>query len=255
MSTSLARDRALLAAYHRTRDAVMREALVRRYLPLARHLARRHHRPGDHLDDLSQVAAIGLLKAIDRFDPTRGTSFSSYATPTITGELKRYFRDSSWAVHVPRGLQELALEVRRVTHALERQNGRSPGTAQIAQWMGLPREQVAAAQEVLQARCGVPFDGLDDDRDDRGRRCHVRWIGGTDDGFRQVEDAATLESLMAGLSGRDRDILRLRFAEDLWQSEIAARLGTSQMQVSRVIRRATERLSVAPGAAALLGEL
>jgi RNA polymerase sigma-B factor len=146
MATSLAHNRRLLLSYHRTRDAATREALVRRYLPLARHLARRYHRQGHQLDDLNQVAAVGLLKAIDRFDPTRGTEFSSFATPTITGELKRYFRGSSWAVHVPRGLQELALEVSRAADALERETGRRPTAPEIGERTGMPLEHLATAR-------------------------------------------------------------------------------------------------------------
>ena len=160
-------------------------------MPLARHLARRYYRHGHQLDDLAQVAAVGLLKAIDRFDPTRGTEFAAFATPTIAGELKRYFRDSSWAVHVPRGLQELALEVRRAADALERELGRPPTAGAIAERTGMPLDRVATGHDVIQARYGVPLERVHDDtEDDRGPR-DAGWIGVTDDGFRRAEDAAS----------------------------------------------------------------
>jgi RNA polymerase sigma-B factor len=249
MAISLAGNQGLLVSYHRTRDPAMREALVHRFLPFARRLARRFQRPGHPFEDLNQVAAIGLLKAIDRFDPTRGSEFTSFAAPTITGELKRYFRDLSWAVRVPRSLQELALEVSRVAHALERELGRPPAAAEIAERIGVPPERVATAHEVLQARYSVSFDPVHDEDEGEGSPDYARWMGVTDDGFRRVEDAVALDTLMSGLHPRDRDMLRLRFDEDLKQVDIAARMGVSQMQVSRTIHRVTTQLREAPGAA------
>ena len=187
----------------------------------------------------------GLLKAIDRFDPSRGAAFSSFATPTIVGELKRHFRDTSWAVHVPRPLQELAHDVLRVVEVLERELGRPPTTAEIAVRAGVRSKDVLEAFQVLQARHGVSLDGLQHDGEGRGR---TGWIEVTDDGFGRVEDAATLKELMSELSELDREVLRLRFADDLTQVDIAARVGVTQMQVSRLIRSATTRLSESPGA-------
>jgi RNA polymerase sigma-B factor len=237
----------LLASYHRTRDPAAREALVHRFLPYARSLAWRYHSDGQPIDDLSQIAAIGLLKAIDRFDPSRGTGFLSFATPTITGELKRHFRDYGWVVHVPRGLQELALQVSRAAAALERELGHPPTDAQIAERTGTSRDRVRSAYDVLQARYGVSLEGLHADADDD----HRDLIGTTDDGFRRAEEAASLEMLMTVLGDREREVLRLKFAEDLKQSEIAARFGVSQMQISRIIRRSIHQLGEAPGAGAL----
>jgi len=241
--------RSLLVSHHRHRDAAAREALVHRYLPLARHLARRYRGHSQAFDDLNQVAAIGLLKAIDRFDPSRGTAFSTYATPTIIGELKRHFRDTGWAVHVPRGLQELALDVSRAAEALEREHGHPPTPARIAERTGISADRVHTAYDVMQARYGVPFE-LDEDGEDA--RMPVGSNGTIDDGFRAVEDAATLETLASAFGDREREVLRLRFSEDLKQSDIALRVGVSQMQISRILRRVTERLREAPGAGALL---
>ena len=218
-----------------------------RFLPFARHLAWRYHSHGQPFDDLSQIAAIGLLKAIDRFDPSRGTEFLSFATPTITGELKRHFRDFGWVVHVPRGLQELALQVGRAAAALERELGHPPTDAQIAERIGTSRDRVRKAYDVLHARYGVSLEGFYDDDDDDRRDL----IGTTDDGFHRAEEAASLEMLMAVLGDREREVLRLKFAEDLTQSDIAARFGISQMQISRIIRRSTRQLGEAPGAGAL----
>jgi RNA polymerase sigma-B factor len=239
----------LLASYHRTRDPAAREALVRRFLPFARRLAWRYQSAGQPFDDLSQIAAIGLLKAIDRFDPSHGTGFLSFATPTITGELKRYFRDCGWVVDIPRGLQELALQVSRASAALERELGHPPTDAQIAERTGTSRDQVRSAHDVLLARYGVSLEGLRDDADDAAD--HRDLIGTTDDGYRRAEEAASLEMLMTVLGDQEREVLRLKFAEDLKQSDIAARIGVSQMQISRIIRRSMRQLVEAPGAGAL----
>jgi RNA polymerase sigma-B factor len=245
-STAPPADR-LLASYHRTRDPAAREALVQRFLPFARSLAWRYHSHGQPIDDLSQIAAIGLLKAIDRFDPSRGTEFVSFATPTITGELKRHFRNCGWVVHVPRGLQELALEVSRTAAALERELGHPPTDAQIAERTGTSRDRVRSAYDVLQARYGVSLEGFHDDADDE----RYELVGTMDEGFGRAEDAASLEMLMRVLGDREREVLRLKFAEDLKQSEIAVRIGVSQMQISRIVRRSMRQLGEAPGVSAL----
>jgi RNA polymerase sigma-B factor len=236
-------DRRLLARYRREGDAAAREALVQRFLPLARQLARRYQRGGEPLDDLVQVASLGLLKAIDRFEPERSTAFSSFAVPTILGELKRHFRDRGWSVRVPRDLQELAVRVDRVTEELARELGRAPTPVEIADHIGVTTEQVLEAREAAGAYRAVSLDRpRDDDEDGDGM---AETMGIEDPGFGLAEDAATVERLMGVLNDREREVLRLRFAEDLTQSEIGARVGVSQMHVSRLIRQAVARLRAA----------
>jgi RNA polymerase sigma-B factor len=233
-------DRRLLIAYHSGGDPAAREALVERFLPLARQLARRYQRGGEALDDLVQVASLGLLKAIDRFDPTRETAFSSFAVPTILGELKRHFRDKGWSVRVPRDLQELAVRVDRVGEELSRELARAPTPGEIAERVNATAEQVLEAREAAGAYRAVSLDRpRDDDEDGEGVADSV---GVEDPGFGLAEDAATVERLMRVLSDREREVLRLRFAEDLTQSEIGQRVGVSQMHVSRLIRQSVARL-------------
>jgi RNA polymerase sigma-B factor len=233
-------DQRLLERYHRERDAAAREALVERFLPLARQLARRYHRGAEPLDDLVQVASLGLLKAIDRFDPGREVAFSSYAVPTILGELKRHFRDKGWSVRVPRDLQELAVRVERTGDELTRRLGRAPTLAEIAGEVGVTTEQVLEAREAVGAYRAVSLDRPREDDED-GERL-TRAVGAEDPGFQRAEEAATVERLMAVLSEREREVLRLRLEEDLTQSQIGARIGVSQMHVSRLIRQALARL-------------
>jgi RNA polymerase sigma-B factor len=235
-------DRRLLERYHRTGDPGAREALVERFLPLARQLARRYQRGGEPLDDLVQVASLGLLKAIDRFEPNRPTAFSSFAVPTILGELKRHFRDRGWSVRVPRDLQEMAVRVDRVADEMARTLGRAPTPTEIADEVGTTTERVLEAREAAGAYRAVSLDRPRDEEDDET----VPEVFGIEDpGFGLAEDAATVESLMAVLGDREREVLRLRFAEDLTQSEIGARVGVSQMHVSRLIRQAIARLRAA----------
>jgi RNA polymerase sigma-B factor len=233
-------DRRLLLRYHRHNDPAAREALVQRFLPLARQLARRYQHGGEPLDDLVQVASLGLLKAIDRFEPSRETAFSSFAVPTILGELKRHFRDRGWSVRVPRDLQELAVKVDRVGDEVGRELGRAPTVDELANRLGVTAEQVLEAREAAGAYRAVSLDrprGEDDDDE-----TVAQTFGAEDPGFGLAEDAATVERLMTVLSERERQVLRLRFAEDLTQSEIGARVGVSQMHVSRIIRQAVARL-------------
>ncbi|HEX5617949.1 MAG TPA: SigB/SigF/SigG family RNA polymerase sigma factor [Solirubrobacteraceae bacterium] len=233
-------DRRLLERYHRDGDPAAREALVQRFLPLARQLARRYQRGGEPLDDLVQVASLGLLKAIDRFEPDRPTAFSSFAVPTILGELKRHFRDKGWSVRVPRDLQEMSVRVDRVTEAMARELGRAPTPAEIAEHIGTTTERVLEAREAAGAYRAVSLDRpREDDEDSDGM---ALTFGIEDPGFGLAEDAATVERLMTVLTDREREVLRLRFAEDLTQSEIGARVGVSQMHVSRLIRQAVARL-------------
>ena len=233
-------ERRLFAQYRGRDDQAARDALVDRFLPLATQLARRYHRGGEPLEDLVQVASMGLLKAIDRFDPARGIAFSSFAVPTIAGELKRHFRDKGWSVRVPRDLQELAVRVDRATNRLVHELGRAPTAAEIAQDVGVSIEQVLEAREAAAAYRAESLDrSFDDDQD--GTRVVDR-LGGDDPGYRQAESSATVESMMSILSDREREILRLRFVEDLTQSEIGDRVGLSQMHISRLLRQAIARL-------------
>jgi RNA polymerase sigma-B factor len=233
-------DRRLLERYHHHGDRAAREALVERFLPLARQLARRYQRGSEPLDDLIQVASLGLLKAIDRFEPERPTAFSSFAVPTILGELKRHFRDRGWSVRVPRDLQELAVRVERVGEELTRSLGRAPTPTEIGEHIGVTAEQVLEAREAAGAYRAVSLDRpRDDDEDGDGIS---ESMGVEDPGFGLAEAAATVERLMDVLGDREREVLRLRFQEDLTQSEIGARVGVSQMHVSRLIRQAVERL-------------
>jgi len=234
-------DRRLLIRYHREGDPAAREQLVTRFLPLARQLARRYQRGGEPLDDLIQVASLGLLKAIDRFDPARETAFSSFAVPTILGELKRHFRDKGWSVRVPRDLQELAVKVDRVGDEMSRELGRAPTPAELAERTGTTLEQVLEAREASAAYRAVSLDRPRSEEDEEGDS-FADAFGVVDPGFDLAEDAATVERLMRVLSEREREVLRLRFEEDLTQSEIGQRVGVSQMHVSRLIRQSIARL-------------
>ncbi|MET0761881.1 MAG: SigB/SigF/SigG family RNA polymerase sigma factor [Thermoleophilaceae bacterium] len=217
----------------------LRDRLVHRYMPLARFCASRYARGHEPFDDLLQVASIGLLKAIDRYDPARGIEFSSYALPTMAGELRRHFRDRGWSVRPPRDLQDDALAVDRAMERLVADMGRSPTVSEIAGATGMAEEAVLEAREALAARSAVSFslpvngeDGLE-----LGAS-----MGSCDPRFDQAENRATVQRLLRHLSHREREIVRLRFDEDLTQAEIGACVGLSQMHVSRVLRHALEKL-------------
>ena len=191
-------------------------------------------------DDLFQVACLGLLKAIDRFDPERGRAFSSYAVPTMAGEIKRHFRDRTWSVRVPRDLQELALKVERTASDLSLSLHRQPTVAEIATALGASDEEVL---EALEAGSAYEATSLQSPVGDEGGSSTLgESIGTDDDGFTRAEQRATLDELMRALTPREREVLRLRFAEDLTQSEIGERVGVSQMHVSRIIRHALAQL-------------
>ena len=238
-------ERELFERYLRDGDARAREQLVERFLPLARQLARRYQRADEPLDDLVQVASLGLVKAIDRFDADRQVVFSSYAVPTILGELKRHFRDRTWSVRVPRDLQELALRVDRTVTSLSLDLRRAPSITEIAEAVNASEEQVL---EALEAAGAYRAASLDSPRGSRRRRQARRWP--TPSATRRAasslaEHRATLEPLLGTISARERTVLALRFGEDLTQAEIGARIGVSQMQVSRLIRQALARLRAA----------
>src|SRR3954463_11864477 len=222
-------------------DARARDEFIERYMPLARSLALRYRRSSEPLDDLIQVASVGLVKAVDRWDPGRGLAFSSYAVPTILGELRRYFRDSTWDVRPARDLQELCLAVEEARDALWLELGRSPTVADLAAYVERPPEEV---MEALQASDGRSLRSLDAPvHEEEGDSASAgELIGDSDPGFERVEAGATLEQLMSILDDRAREILRLRFPEDLLQSEIAARVGCSQLHRPPIIRSSLERL-------------
>jgi len=221
-------------------DPRARDALVERFMPLARSLARRYDRSGEPMDDLVQVAALALVKAIDRYDPSQGCAFSSFAVPTIVGELKRHFRDRTWMVRPPRELQELTLRVQTAISRLAHDLDRAPTVAELAAAVGADEEQIL---EALQARSGraavslqAPAGGGDE------THALQDTLGSTEDGFARAESRAVLAHLMSALSPRSRLVLRLRFEQDMTQAEIGERIGVSQMQVSRIIRQALETL-------------
>jgi RNA polymerase sigma-B factor len=241
-------ERELLIRYHRTGDLDAREELVERCLPLARDLARRYTYTDEPFDDLFQVASLGLIKAIDRFDPDRGAKFASYAAPTILGELKRHFRDKGWALHVPRDLQERSLAVGRETEALSKRFGRSPKPREVAHAIGYSVEEVLEAQ---QAATGYEAASLDAPtaRDDDQAAPLVDLLGGEDSGYELVADRDAITSSWKALPDLERSVLELRFMHDLNQREIGERIGYSQMHVSRLLRRALRRLETAAAAA------
>ena len=222
-------------------DPHAREELAERFMPLARKLARRYAGGHDTYDDVFQVACIGLLKAIDGFDVQRDVAFSSYAVPTIVGELKRYFRDRTWTVRPPRDLLERALRIERASERMSERLHQAPTVSQLAEQLDLTCEEVLEGLEAARAQHGAsldaPFERSGEEMRTLGDLC-----GATDDGYDRAEDRVLTEQLGRGLSARDREILRLRFEEDLTQSEIGMLLGVSQMQVSRLIRSAIERL-------------
>jgi RNA polymerase sigma-B factor len=230
--------------FRRQRDdphPVVLEELVRRFEPLARSVARRYHSRGEPLEDLTQVANVGLLKAIARFDPDRGFAFTSYATPTMLGELKRYFRDSGWAVHVPRGVKERAVELASATDELSSRLGRSPSLPELAEALGTSEEQTLEAIEAYHARHAAPLDQGSDD-EESGSLSPAQLLGAEDERLERAEYLSVIARGVESLSDSDRMILYLRFGRDLTQSEIARQIGTSQMQVSRLLRAAIEKI-------------
>ncbi len=238
-------DRELFLRY-RDGDTQARDQLVARFLPLARQLARRYQRASEPLDDLLQVASMGLIKAIDRFDADREIAFSSYAVPTILGEIKRHFRDRTWAVRVPRDLQELTLKVDRIVGELADALHRQPSVTEIAAAVGADEEDVLEALQAGGAYRAISFEaprGGNDGEDDVTTLADS--IGFDEEGFDRAEERATLASLLSSLTPREREVLRMRFEEDMTQAEIGAVIGVSQMQVSRVIRQALARLRAA----------
>src|SRR3954467_3785411 len=224
-----------------TGDGRARDELIERYMPLARSLALRYRRASEPLDDLIQVASVGLVKAVDRWDPERGLAFSSYAVPTILGELRRYFRDSTWDVRPARDLQELCLSVEEAREALWAELGRSPTVAALAERLDRQPEEIVEALQATEGRSvrslDAPVHEEEGDSDNAGDL-----LGSRDAEFDRVEAGLTIQRMTGILDDRALEILSLRFRDDLLQSEIAERVGCSQMHVSRIIRSSLERL-------------
>ena len=232
-------DRALLRRYHEGGDPAAREQLVERHLPLVRSLARRYAGRGEALEDIEQVGAIGLIKAIDRYELSREVALTTYATPNVVGEIKRHFRDKGWAIRVPRALQELNGKMGPTIERLTSKLGRSPSIAEIAAEFETSTEQVLEALEAGSAYAPLSLSAGpsgDEELDP------METIGTVDEEFDRTDDRTSLEPALAALPEREQEILRMRFEEGLTQTQIAERVGISQMHVSRLIRRSLERM-------------
>jgi RNA polymerase sigma-B factor len=234
-------DRTLLRRYHEEGDSAAREQLIERYMSLVRSLARRYANRGEHLDDLVQIGAIGLIKAVDRFELDRGVELTTYATPNIIGEIKRHFRDRGWAVRVPRGLQELSVQLSRLVEQLTVQLGRSPTIAEIAEAADVEEEAVLEALESGRAYTSVSLSS-GGAHDEENELDPLETIGSEEHQYQVSEDRAVLAPGFEALDERERKILHLRFFEGLTQSQIAQQVGISQMHVSRLIRRSLEKI-------------
>ncbi len=222
-------------------DPALRDRLIEHYLPLARSVANRYRHTPQSFEDVLQVANLALVKAVDGFDHERGLAFSSYAVPTMIGEIKRHFRDTAWALHVPRALKEKVLLVERCERQLSAELGRAPTVDDLATATGLSNEGVLDALEARSAHDAESIDtgGGGDDEDPGGR---AATIGAEDERLEQVDVRATISSAMGQLTDRDRLIIRLRFVDGLTQTQIAERVGVSQMQISRLLRNALRDL-------------
>jgi RNA polymerase sigma-B factor len=237
----LDKDSELWRHFARERDPAIREELVRRNLPFAKRLALRYRGASEPFDDLLQVATMGLLNAVDRFDPERGIPFTAFASPTILGELKRHFRDRVWTVRVPRGLHDRMGDVEKATSELTTELQRSPSVGEIAERIGVEQTDVLEVMEANHNRRPLSLDrpaNAEDPEDSPP----AEWIGAEDKSYELVESRITLDSALPYLDDRERLVLHLRFVEDLTQSQIAAQIGHSQMHVSRILRRALARI-------------
>jgi RNA polymerase sigma-B factor len=232
----------LFERWQNSGDQRAREELVNRFLPLARNLARRYAGAREPFDDLLQVASLGLVKAIDRFDVDRGAAFSSFAVPTILGELKRYFRDLGWSVHVPRGAQEQALKVQEAHERLTTKTGRPPTVPELAEYLELSIEDVLDGLETAAAHHSASLDAPREDGSGGEPGTLVDVLGEEDRRYELVDETITISVAARQLSARERRVLGLRFVDDMTQTQIAQEIGVSQMQVSRILRRALNRL-------------
>jgi RNA polymerase sigma-B factor len=234
---------ALFRRYRRTKEKQARDTLVRRFLPLAHRLARRFARSSEPEEDLRQVASIALIKAVERYDPDRGTSFAAFAVPTIVGELKRHFRDTTWSLHVPRRAQEQGLAIEQAMETLTNRHGRTPTVAEVAEHLHISTEEVLDGLLAANAYQTLSLDAPHKLHDDDEREDSLgEALGADDERYSLVEEDVTLAGVLRTLPARERQILHLRFVEDLTQTEIAARVGVSQMQVSRLLRESIARL-------------
>jgi len=232
----------MFVEYRLRGDVAVRDRLVESHLGLAEYLARRFDRRGEPLDDLVQVASLALIKAVDRFDPERGLEFSTFAVPTIVGELKRHFRDKSWAIRVPRRLQELHLRLGAAVGELTHELGRSPTIQEIADRLGAGTEDVLEAMEAGRAYRSTSLDAPVGSDDGGPAMPLTAKLGEQDANLGMVDERSQLQSLLAGLPERERTILVLRFFDGLTQSQIADRVGISQMHVSRLLARTLDQL-------------
>jgi RNA polymerase sigma-B factor len=233
------REHELLRRYHVDGDVRARDQLAEEMLPLARALASRYAGRGEPLDDLVQVACVGIMKSIEGFDLTREVRFSSYATPTVLGEIKRHFRDRTWAMRVPRGMQELQLRLAKTRDRLANELGRSPTVQELADNVGEPLEEVLQTLQSVGARRTRSLDELiGEDRE----TTLADAIGDNDPELGRAEMRVLIAEALTVLRPRDREVLRLRFEEDLTQAEVSKRVGVSQMQISRIIRESIHRL-------------
>ena len=230
----------LFDRWRRRGDELAREELVRRFMPLVRRLAKRYSYTSEPQDDLEQVASLGLLQALTRYDPRVGSSFRAFAVPTIVGELRRHFRDAAWSMRLPRSLQERTREVQLALSDLSGRLGRSPTIAEVAERIGATTEQVI---EALEARLAYRVESLDAPEEPGEEGRPRRSMGAEDSGYADAENAQLLARALKSLPPRELALVRLRFGEDLSQSEIGRVLGISQMHVSRLLRRALERMS------------
>src|SRR4051794_39155827 len=225
-------------------DRTARERLIELHMPLARSLAVQYRHAREPLDDLCQVANLGLVKAVDRYDAERGIAFTSFAVPTILGELKRHFRDRTWTIHVSRSVQESIARVERTTEGLRQELGRYPSAGEVASMSGMTVEEVTEARLAEGASRLASLDAPVASREEAGGQSDLAdQLGREDEGLQRVEAAVWIEQLASGLTPREREVLRLRFVEDLVQREIAARVGLSQMHVSRILRDALAQLA------------
>lgn len=232
----------LFVRWQQQSDHEARDALVQRFMPLARNLARRYNRSSEPYEDLLQVASLGLLKALDRFNPALGNRFPSFAVPTILGEIRRYFRDSGWAIHVPRGAQERALQIRGAQEAFANERGHAPTVNQLAEYLELDIEEVIDALRASAAYEALSLDAPRPGLEENDSPTYGDSLGCVDARYELVELDATVSAALAHIPARERLILRMRFVEDLTQTQIAARVGISQMQVSRLLRRSLDQL-------------
>ena len=235
------RTRELFRLYKEEGDEEAREQLIVSHLNLVRFLASKFKNRGEPLDDLLQVGTIGLIKAIDRFDPDRGLEFTTFATPTIMGEIKRHFRDKGWSVRVPRRLQELSAKVNQTTDDLTRELQRPPSVAEVAERLGATVDEVLEAMESSTAYSAVPLEGTGQDTEDDAPSVLDHYVS-EDDDLARLDDRMVIEDAIKSFAPREQEVVRMRFEQGLTQVEIAEKMGISQVQVSRLLRKVLKQI-------------